>query len=86
MEEITKHPVSQSQDHTPAIGMIPTSPTPEPKAPAADSSEANDTLDKKELEEVLVYNELQARAQHLMDFVNEKRLTRAQLLAALLDR
>jgi hypothetical protein len=33
-----------------------------------------------------IYAELHTRAQHLMDFVYEHRLTRAQLLVALKDR
>ncbi len=70
---------TQSQQTIPAE-----TPAAEPDGPAGAYETEEIIYDK--MMAALNYQELQARAQHLMDFVKEKRYSRAHLLAALLDR
>jgi hypothetical protein len=84
MDEITKFPTTENQEALPVIGMIAKSENaPEPEAPVLD---ADDPASQREIMELIKYNELQRRAQHLLDYVHEKKITRVELLAALLDR
>lgn len=53
----------------------------------ADNEKAGDDVEsQKAIFEQQIYQELHTRAHHLMDFVYKHKLTRAQLLVALMDR
>lgn len=51
-----------------------------------DTAGDDDIESQKAIFEQKIYAELHARAQHLMDFVYQHKLTRAQVLVALMDR
>lgn len=66
--------------------IVPAAPGQELPEDTAENDNPGDVESQKAIFEQRIYDELHRRAQHLMDFVYEHKLTRAQILVALMDR